>query len=89
VGDVITYTYTVTNTGNVAITGLTINDVHEGAALSGEPSGESLTSDGPLAPGITSSDSVVDNAVWSIIQPGATVTFTYVHTVTQAEVDGG
>lgn len=92
VGDVITYTYTVVNSGNVAITGLSINDVHEGVALSGEPSGETLTSDGPLAsatPAVSSSDAVTDNAVYSTIQPGATVTFTYVHTVTQAEVDAG
>jgi uncharacterized repeat protein (TIGR01451 family) len=89
VGDVITYTYTVVNTGNVAISSLSINDIHEGAALSGEPSAEALTTDGPLAPGTVSSDSVADNAVWTTIQPGATVTFTYVHTVTQAEVDAG
>jgi hypothetical protein len=89
VGDVITYTYTVVNTGNVAISSLSINDIHEGAALSGEPSAEALSSDGPLAPGTVSSDSVSDNAVWTSIQPGATVTFTYVHTVTQTEVDAG
>ncbi len=92
VGDIITYTYTVVNTGNVAVSTLTINDIHEGSALSGEPSAETLTSDGPLAsatPAVTSSDVTADNAVWSSIQPGATVTFTYVHTVTQAEVDAG
>ncbi len=92
VGDIITYTYTVVNTGNVTITGLSINDIHEGAALSGQPAGETLTSDGPLAtasPAVVSADSVSNNAVYSTIRPGATVTFTYVHTVTQAEVDAG
>jgi uncharacterized repeat protein (TIGR01451 family) len=89
VGDVITYTYVVQNTGNVTITSLSINDIHEGVALSGQPAGETLTSDGPLAPGTVSSDSVSNNAVYSTIRPGATVTFTYVHTVTQAEVDAG
>jgi uncharacterized repeat protein (TIGR01451 family) len=92
VGDIITYTYTVVNTGNVAISSLSINDIHEGSALSGEPSAETLTSDGPLlaaTPSVPSSDAVSDNAVYSTIQPGATVTFTYVHTVTQAEVDAG
>jgi hypothetical protein len=92
VGDVITYTYTVVNTGNVLISGLSINDIHEGAALSGQPAGETLTSDGPLAsasPAVPSSDVTANNAVWSAIMPGATVTFTYVHTVTQAEVDAG
>jgi Domain of unknown function DUF11 len=89
VGDTITYTYTVVNTGNVAITNLTISDVHEGAALVGEPSGEALSSDGPLAPGVVSTNGTVDDGTWANIRPGATVTFTYVHTVTQAEVDGG
>ena len=89
VGDVVTYTYVVQNTGNVTITSLSINDIHEGVALSGQPAGETLTSDGPLAPGTVSSDSVANNAVYSTIRPGATVTFTYVHTVTQAEVDAG
>ena len=89
VGDVITYTYVVTNTGNVSITSLSINDIHEGVALSGQPANETLTTDGPLSPGTVSSDSVANNAVYSTIRPGATVTFTYVHTVTQTEVDNG
>lgn len=92
VGDIITYTYTVENTGNVAISALSINDIHEGVALSGQPAGETLTSDGPLAsatPAATSSDAAANNAVYTTIQPGAIVTFTYVHTVTQAEVDAG
>jgi uncharacterized repeat protein (TIGR01451 family) len=87
VGDVITYTYVVTNTGNVTITSLSINDIHEGVALSGQPANETLTSDGPLTPG--SSDSVANNAVYSTFRPGAVVTFTYVHTATHAEVDAG
>lgn len=92
VGDVITYTYTVTNTGNVTINTVSINDIHEGAALAaGLPNGENMAvgADGPLAPGTVSSDGVANNGVWSVLRPGATITFTYVHTVTQAEVDAG
>jgi uncharacterized repeat protein (TIGR01451 family) len=92
VGDVITYTYVVTNTGNVTITSLSIADVHEGALLPTPPNGETLTSDGPLAsatPSQVSTDAIANNGNWSTIRPGATVTFTYVHTVTQAEVDAG
>jgi uncharacterized repeat protein (TIGR01451 family) len=94
VGDVITYTYVVQNTGNVTITGLTIADIHEGAPLATPPNGETLTSDGPLAaatPSQVSTDVTIplNNGTWSTIRPGATVTFTYVHTVTQAEVDAG
>jgi hypothetical protein len=90
VGDVILYTYTVVNTGNVTINSLSINDIHEGAALSaGLPGNEALTSDGPLAPGTVSSDALANNGVFSVVRPGATITFTYSHTVTQAEVDAG
>jgi uncharacterized repeat protein (TIGR01451 family) len=89
-GEIITYTYTVQNTGNVAITGVSINDTHEGSLVApGLIIGETLTSDGPLAPGITSTDATANNGTWSLLQPGATITFTYAHTVTQAEVDAG
>jgi uncharacterized repeat protein (TIGR01451 family) len=88
VNDVITYTYTVANIGNVAITGIVINDTHELALVPQGSFTEGGLSDGPLAPGTVSSDGGVDGS-WDTLQPGATVTFTYVHTVTQAEVDGG
>ena len=90
VGELITYTYTVQNTGNVAITGVSINDTHEGALIgAGLIKNEALISDGPLAPTTTSTDAAANNAVWSVLQPGATITFTYVHTVTQTEFDNG
>jgi hypothetical protein len=85
VGDVIQYTYTVVNTGNVTINSVGVSDTHEGALLSGEPSDETLITDGPLAPGTPSTDAAADNAVWSVLRPGATVRFRYNHTVTQAE----
>jgi uncharacterized repeat protein (TIGR01451 family) len=88
VGETITYTYTVVNTGNVAITGIVINDTHELALVPQASFTEGGLSDGPLAPGTISSDAAV-NGSWDTLQPGATITFTYVHTVTQAEVDGG
>jgi uncharacterized repeat protein (TIGR01451 family) len=90
VGETITYTYTITNTGNVAMTGVTVNDVHEGQALASTSfTGEALVSDGPLASElvpITSTDAA-NNGIWDTLQPGAVITITYVHTVTQAEVD--
>lgn len=94
VGDTITYTYTVKNTGNVAITNVSINDVHEVTTTytSAQIKGETLVTDGPLAsatPAVTSSDTTANDGVWSVLEPGATITFTYTHTVTQAEVDGG
>ena len=87
-GETITYTYTVVNTGNVPLSDVTIKATHEGAPLpAGTITGETLTADGPLAPTVTSSDKTARDGVWSVLQPGATVTFTYVHEVTQAEVD--
>lgn len=99
VGDVITYTYTVTNTGNVPLTGVTINDTHEpgtahelvlnSATATSNTTGpwdEAMGTDGPLAPTTVSSDAAVDGS-FDLLQPGATATFTYVHTVTQAEFD--
>ena len=90
VGDTIVYTYTVTNTGNVPFTSVSINDTHEGAAVpAGTIIGETLVSDGPLAPGSTSTDTVVNNGIWSVLQPGAVIKFTWNHIVTQTEFDGG
>jgi uncharacterized repeat protein (TIGR01451 family) len=88
-GETITYTYTVQNTGNVPITAVKINDTHEGALLpAGTVTNEVLVTDGPLAPGVVSSDAAV-NGSWDTLQPGATIRFTYTHTVTQTEINGG
>jgi uncharacterized repeat protein (TIGR01451 family) len=92
VGETITYTYRVTNSGNVALNDVTVNDVHEGTELTPDASwNETLIADGPLAetesgPRSDDSGTGIDGS-WDLLQPGATVTFTYVHTVTQAEVD--
>ena len=88
VGDTITYTYTVFNNGNVPISNVVINDTHEGSLIA--PATlftEAFTSEGPLGSG--TADATPGTGSWDVIQPGATVTFTYVHTVTQTEVDGG
>jgi large repetitive protein len=89
VGEFIDYTYTVSNTGNVAIQNISITDLHEGANLAaGTVKNETLTTPGPMS-GSVDTTSPVNNGIWTTIQPGATVTFTYHHLVTQAEVDAG
>ena len=94
-GDTITYTYTVTNAGNVVMTAVTVKDMHGTppvqvgtGALTPGITGETLTSDGPMAPGTVSSDAAI-NGTYDTLQPGAVVTFTWAHVVTQAEVDNG
>ena len=87
--ETIAYTYAVTNTGNVAISGISITDFHEGVNFpAGTVKNETLTTAGPKL-GSVDNTTPTNNGVWTTIQPGATVTFTYTHTVTQAEVDGG
>jgi uncharacterized repeat protein (TIGR01451 family) len=91
VGDKIVYTYTVINTGNVTATAVTVADTHEGALLpAGTVANETMAvgDDGPLAPGTVSTDAA-NNGSWDVLRPGARITFTYTHTVTQTEVNGG
>ncbi|MDO5700107.1 MAG: hypothetical protein Q4P36_01365, partial [Bowdeniella nasicola] len=61
VGDVITYTYTVTNSGNIPISNITMTDtMSNGAKLTFEPS----VFEGPLAPG----EQVVFTATYTVTQ---------------------
>jgi uncharacterized repeat protein (TIGR01451 family) len=81
--DTILYTYTAFNAGNVPLTAVKVDDVHEGSALpTGTAANETLLSDGPLG---GSSNGPVNDGVWATMAAGATVTFTYNHTVTLTE----
>ncbi|WP_284283904.1 DUF7507 domain-containing protein [Portibacter lacus] len=71
VGDVITYTYVITNTGNVELIAVTPVDV--GPTFNGQPAGGSLS---PYSP-----------AIGAILSPGAFTTFTATYTLTQVDID--
>ena len=91
-GDVLTYTYTVTNNGNVTMTTLALTDVHNNAATAtGDLSAivcDTITQ-GAVA-GTTTTDTVLpatnDNSIISL-GVGDSVTCTASYTVEQADVD--
>jgi uncharacterized repeat protein (TIGR01451 family) len=83
-GDVITYTYTVTNDGNVTINNLTLADVQNAAGPAPVP-GSEILSDTP--PNGNSTDTTANDGVWDVLAPGDTLTFTATYTVKQADVD--
>lgn len=84
-GDVIIYTYRVTNTGNVPVEHVTMADIHEGLPIA---DGLIVERPGPVSvegPLDNSGDNTEGDGVWDVLGQGATVEFTYEHTVTQAE----
>ncbi len=85
-GQTVTYTYTVTNNGNVPITNVSLADnVTAGSGIDPTP----VLAVSPLTDNGTGGDST-DNgtdAVWDVLAPGDVVTFTGTYVVTQQDVD--
>ena len=93
VNETITYTYVVKNNGNVTMSNVSIKDMHGTPATlvslgAGGITSETLTTPGPLG-AAASSDATANDGVWTTLAAGASITFTWVHTVTQAEFDHG
>ena len=87
-GDVITYSYTVTNSGNVSLTAVTLIDDHTGAGGTAALGirGDTLVTDAGEPGNSTDSDG---DGIWSALGPGDVISFTADYTVTQADVDAG
>jgi uncharacterized repeat protein (TIGR01451 family) len=85
VGQTITYTYTVTNNGNVPITNISLSDnVTAGSGTAPTPGNETFLTD--LGAPSDSSDAAV-NGTWDTLGPLDSVTFTGTYVVTQSDVD--
>jgi uncharacterized repeat protein (TIGR01451 family) len=83
-GDVVIYTYTITNSGNQTVSNISLADVQEGSGTQPTP----VLAASPLTDNGTPGDSI-DNgtdAIWDTLAPGDVVTFTASYTVTQSDI---
>ena len=83
VGDVVTYTYTVTNNGDQIIRDIVISDTHNGSDPAPTPGNETLLTDAGTQG--DSTDAAVDGS-WDVLAPGDVLTFTGTYTITQTDV---
>lgn len=84
VGQEITYTYRVINTGNQIISNITLSDSHNGSGPTPVPTDEDLDVDN--LPTGDSTDGGI-NGSWDVLAPGDELLFTSTYIVTQSDID--
>jgi large repetitive protein len=84
-GTLVTYTYTVRNSGNQVVTNITLNDTHLGSGPNPVPLNETLTTDAGTQN--DSTDGAPNDGQWSTLAPGDVITLTATYTITQNDVD--
>lgn len=77
-GDVVTYTYTVRNDGNVPLTNVVLSDTHKGVVGALTPAFQAW---------VTQNGSTVTGNTINTLNPGAEATFTASYTVVQSDID--
>ncbi len=80
----VTYTYAVTNVGNVPLSNINLSDIHNGAGAPPVPANPVLVTD--TVPTGDSVDTPGDN-IWDTLAPNDVVEFQGVYQVQQADVD--
>lgn len=84
VGNTITYTFAIKNTGNITISNVGLSDVHNGLGLAPVPGNESLYNDAGL---LGDSVDAATNGTWDSLAPGDTIRFTSLYQVVQDDID--
>jgi hypothetical protein len=84
-GQVITYTYVVTNSGSQTLSNVSLSESHNGSGPPPVPGAEFLSSDAGASG--DSTDATPNDGIWSVLAPGDSVTMTATYTVTQSDVD--
>jgi large repetitive protein len=85
-GTVITYLYTITNTGNVPATNVALSDVHDGLGVFTQPNAEGATLQDNGTAG-DSSNPLPGNSAYDTLAPGDVLYVSVNYTITQDDVD--
>ena len=86
-GQSVTYTYTITNSGNVTISNISLNDAHNGFGPFSQPVNETLLNDVAPLGDSNDSGSAANDGIWSVLAPGDQIGYSTNYTVTQMDID--